>query len=545
MHHLKPLFESRKPLMCWHNGQFDTSFLRRIGIPARIDHDTILLHYCLNEHEGDHDLDTLSRRELGAPEYKSKIKKYVQKGDKGYESVPKDELYPYLAKDCDYTLQLYHRFAPLVGNDPDLRKLYYNLLLPHSRFLRRVQRNGLYLNMSYIKVLREELQAKSDGLTDKIVDMLQPHWDAELYKKQTGAKTAGLTFLPTSNKQLAWMLFNRLRLVHRVRRKKALCVDKHVLESMRNLHPAIPKLLELRTTNKMKSTYVDGMLKRRNNDGRVRSSFLLFGTKTGRLSSRNPNLQNIPRDSSIKAIFCAEPENVLIEADYKGAELRVLAYLSDDDFLKGVFKEGRDLHDEVARFLFGENFTKEQRVKAKNVNFGIAYGRTAYTISQEYNVPLIEAQAMLEEWFSRAPGARKYLLQCDADAENGVVLTTPFGRKRRFGLISKENIKDLRNEARNFRIQSIASDLTLISARNMEKGLRELGAKIVNLVHDNIVVEVDDNTAKIKEVMKIMKDVMEEVPEYTLRTDVPFGVDFKVGSVWGKLKEVEDQSYIT
>jgi DNA polymerase-1 len=266
---------------------------------------------------------------------------------------------------------------------------------------------------------------------------------------------------------------------------------------------------------------------------------LLHGTVTGRLSSRKPNLQNIPRDSKIKNIFCAAPGNVLIEFDYKGAELRVLAYLSQDDFLRNVFLTGRDLHDEVAAFLFGQNFTKEQRVKAKNVNFGIAYGRTHYTIAEEFKMSEIEAKALLDEWFRRAPKAHKFLLECDGKAERGEVLVTPFGRKRRFGLISDVKVQELRNEARNFPIQSIASDLNLSAGRNMESEISALKGMIVNLVHDNTIVEVKDDPAIIKEAILVGTKHMVNAPKIYLNTDVPFEVEVKVGKVWGELKGVE------
>jgi DNA polymerase-1 len=229
----------------------------------------------------------------------------------------------------------------------------------------------------------------------------------------------------------------------------------------------------------------------------------------------------------------------LIEADYKGAELRVLAHMSGDEFLMNCFIEGRDLHSEVAIAFFGENFTHEDRMKAKTVNFGIPYGRTEFSLAEAFNMTRQEAQELINKWFARAPKAEKYLQNCADAVVEGRTLVTPFGRKRRFGLVSKDTLHGLQNEARNFTIQSVSSDLTLLSAMRCEDRIAELGGGILNLVHDSILVEVPDDDAVVECAIDAMKEAMENVPKIYLRAEVPFVAEFSTGYQWGNLEEVQ------
>lgn len=538
---LKPLFELKKPLWVWHNGQFDTGYLRRYGLPARIDHDTILQHYCLNENEGGHDLETLSAQFLGAEDYKGDIHK-IAGGKKtmeleGYSKVPKEILYPYLAKDCDYTLQLHNLFLPKVEEDPDLKKLYYELLLPATRFLRRVQRTGIYPNKEYLFELEEKLHAKAKSINKEILEHVKDLWDPIQYMEATKAKKLPKKFNPASSKQLSWLVYDVMRF--KPMRGKGRSTDKEVIAHYKDEHPMMPLIAELRSTRKMMSTYVKGVLKNITIDDRVHSSYLLFSTVTGRLSSRGPNLQNIPNDPDIRAIFQAPPGRRLMEADYKAAELRVLAHISGDPYLKQVYEEGRDLHSEVAEMFFGPNFTKMQRVQAKTFNFGIAYGRTEYSIAEAFGISVEEARMLIAQWFARAPKAAEYLLSCDAAAERGEVLVTPFGRKRRFGLVTPEIVDDLKNEARNFRIQSIASDLTLTSAMALETPIKMFDAKIVNLVHDSILIEMPDRDDLVQPLAKLVTSTMSHIPKIKLGATIPFEADVHVGYKWGYLNEIQ------
>ncbi len=529
---LKDLFANPNIAFIWQNGKFDTSFLRMIGIPARIDHDIMLQHYALNENPP-HDLGYLASTILGAEAYKDEMSKYKKVG---FDKAPKETLHLYQARDADYTYQIHRQQIREVESDPDAKKLYYDLLLPASRFLRRVQRNGIYPDVEYLHQLEAELSKEKEELEVKIQELFADAWDPEQYMRDTNAKTAPDKLNPASPKQLSWLIYDQLQLL-KARRDKS--VDEDVLVKIKDEHPAIPYLLNFRKVSKMLSTYVTGMFKHIDFDGRVHTTYLIHGTVTGRLSSRQPNLQNIPGEPKFRNIFIAPPGRRLLEADYKSAELRVLAMLSGDKFLSSVFREGRDLHTEVAIALFGPGFTRDQRLRAKAINFGIAYGRKPYSIAEEFNIDVSEAEQMIEDWFARMPQAKAYLESCDEAAKRGETLVTPFGRKRRFGLISFDNLEDLQNEARNFKIQSIASDLTLFSAMAAERPLREYDAKIINLVHDSILIEIPDDDMMEKEVAKLITSTMSRIPKEKLNTDIPFVADVKTGYKWGSLQEIE------
>ncbi len=530
---IKTLLESPKLKLGWQGGQYDTSFFRHIGYPAKIDHDSMYLHYSLNENEGGHDLNTLSRFYLGAEDDRRVAKQYMKPGDGGYQNVPRKVLYPYVAKHCDHTFQLIQQFLPLVESDSDLNILYYKLLLPASRFLRRVQRAGFYVNVGHAEQFGEHLEGEIDKAVDIILDVLQPIWDPNQYMEQTGHKTAPEIFNPGSPEQLKWMLFTKLRLPPK--RGKKFSTDKEVLDSLLHRHVCIQPILDYRSIKKVKSTYVDGVLERMNDDHRVRSTFALHRTVTGRLSSRNPNLQNIKDNPDVKTMFGAPPGRILIEADYKGAELRVMAYLSGDRNLREIFLTGKDLHDEVVQML------NTSRIRAKAVNFGIAFGRSAYSLAEEYGMSEREAQWMIDEWFKRFPDVKVYMDQCEQDVIDKKVLTTPFGRKRRFGLLTNQNIKHVKNEARNFRVQSIASDLALTSAMEMQWDLQKLNARIVNMVHDSIIVEAPNNKTTIQAGAALMQNVMVDMPKRDpIKTDVPFLAEIKTGQFWGDLKPLQE-----
>lgn len=518
-------------LWVWHNGKFDSHFCRRRGLPVLVHHDTMLLSYCLNEHSGVHDLEQVSSRAIGAAPYKHKANKQVKGKKDGFASLDVETLFERVAEDADFTLQSFHELYAKVKANPHLLKMYNKLMIPGSAFLRRVERNGMYVYKPLLQEIKKEYQEHLDEIMDKILDVAQPYWDPEQYKADLGMKSAPDVFNPGSTYQVAWLLFDVLGLKPPRRKKRS--TDKEVLEYLQGQHPIIDLMLEHRSVVKELSTYIIGVEKHIADDDRVHTTYKLHGTVTGRLSSSEPNVQNQPkRKPKVRNIFQAPPGKKFLEVDYKGAELRVLAHVSGDKGLTRCFVEGRDLHTEVAEAL------DTPRIRAKAVNFGIAYGRTEYSFAEEFGVSVAEARTYLEDWFKRFPQAAEYMAKCCEDVRVGKALVTPFGRHRRFGLITQENIGKLENEARNFVIQSVASDLTLISGMRAEKPLQELGIKIVNLVHDSILMECPDDMEVINKAIKIVTDIMTTVPKEELNTEVPFDVEFSLGVEWGKLEVV-------
>ena len=514
----------------WQNGKFDIQFLRRKGMLADVHHDTMLLSYCLNEHSGVHELEQLSSRELGAAPYKHEVSKKV---GKNFADLTPEELFKRVSVDADYTLQIFDKLYVRVSANPGLLNVYNKFMIPASNFLRRVQRNGIYVNQDLLQEFKREYQEHLDDINDQILEIAQPLWDPKGYIQDTGMKSAPEVFNPGSTYQVAWILYDVLRLRPRGR-MKGRSTDKEMLMKMEGMHPLIDLMLEYRSVAKELSTYIIGVEEHIAGDGRVHTTYKLHGTVTGRLSSAEPNVQNQPkRKPKVRNIFQAPPGKKLLEVDYKGAELRVLAHISGDPDLTTCFVEGRDLHAEVAKAL------NAPRIRAKAVNFGIAYGRTEYSFAEEFGVSVEEARQYLVDWFARFPVAKKYMDRCARSVVEGKILVTPFGRHRRFGLITADNVKELQNEARNFVIQSVASDLTLLSAMQAEEPLGILGVKIINLVHDSILLECPDDEKVIYESIRILKDIMERVPKEELGSEVPFGIDASVGTEWGKLQELE------
>lgn len=349
----------------WQNGKFDLGLFRSHGYNPCLDHDTLLMSYALNEHSGIHGLESLATRLLGAKPYKHKVKELA---GNDFSKLSKDDLHERVAVDADYTFQIIQKLLPKINNNPHLAKLYYELLIPATNTLEKIEDNGIKVDKTLLEELQKEYEEELEQINNKIIKMTENLWDPELYKRDTGAKTASDQFNAGSPKQLSWMLYKRLR----VKDKKKGSTSKDILQKHCDSLPKgiakslIKLILHYRTINKELGTYIKGVKKHINQDGRVRTTFNLHITATGRLSSKEPNIQNQPkRKPRVKDIYVPREGKVFVEVDYKGAELRVLADRSGDDFLKDCFINGRDLHSEVSKEL------DIPRIRAKAVNFGI------------------------------------------------------------------------------------------------------------------------------------------------------------------------------
>jgi DNA polymerase-1 len=536
------LFRGRNTFV-WHNGKYDAAFLRQLGLPARVDEDTMLLHYLLSEGNRDlHGLKELAADLLGAdPNYDAEVKKYAPKMSDSYAKVPRDILYRYNAMDTDHTFQLYELMRPKLdqrGNET-LKWCYQNLIIPMSKFLQEVEHAGVWVHTPTLGVLGRELGEELAQAERELQEVAQPVWDPIEYAKWKETTKVPKTFSPGSSYQLTWVL-NKFNLYPKDPRTKKPSTSKDALKDL----PQIPFVLALgkyRSAQKMLSTYVEGIEEAVDDDGRVHATYLIHGTATGRLSSRGPNMQNIPRDSRIRNIFQAPPGRTLVELDYSQVELRVLAYLSRDRGLWDIYTSGRDLHDEVAARLFPGWYArkhtvlgKEQRIRAKFVNFGVAYGRGVESLVAEFKIPMREASKIIQDWWRAFPEAHRFIQESRAASRSGRPLETPLGRRRRFGLVTQGNRNALENEAANFPIQSTASDLTILSAMTIYPNLRKWDAHIINLVHDSILIECPTEVAN--EVAGYAKTVMEILPRETLETELPFDVGMSIAQRWGDLK---------
>lgn len=590
--HLERLLNDPRPLWIGHNWKYDSSYLRwqimggaapevgplalpRIGTTERYWHDTMLEHYCLDETKGTHALEDVSRDLLGASDYKYIVRKYAQKANKakgieadvGYENVPREVLYPYCLLDTCHTFSVHQILCPKVHKSPGLTKLYEDLLLPASGFLQKVQDYGLWVNQDFIKELDVDLGAKVIEANERLAAEVEDLWDTEEFMASRWAtKKRPEVYLAQNwrhtsfilEKLIGWVPMNTnertLRDLDQTGKDQSATFGYkaknyargHPNRKVKLNYPYIQALIDVRLGKHAYGMLVKNIWKYIEPDGRIHTTFNLQATETGRLSSTAPNLQNLPvpeKDDPKPArnIVGAPPGKVLIEADYSQLELRILAHFSDDDNLLNVYLEGRDLHTELSIAIWGPGFTNYQRVRAKAVNFGIAYGRGAGSIAAEHDIPEAEAEEMRQAWFDHFPKAAAWLQELHAApfSGKGRTIVTPFGRRRRFGVISKENHSDLKNQSANFPMQSNGTDLTLLSAmRIQDKWDREgTNAHIVCLVHDALVAECPE---EIKDkVSDELAEMMRDTPKRILVPKIDFPVDIHIGREWGSMKTEE------
>jgi uracil-DNA glycosylase family 4 len=503
----------------WHNGKFDVGFLRKVpGLgKARVDEDTMLLSYALDESSGIHDLEQVSGDLIGAPDYKAMLKPYLPNKKTSYAAIPRPVLYHYLALDVSNTWQIFKIMREWVAKDRHLEKLYTKVLLPASDLLYYVEDYGIGLCQVKVKANARRLQKEMDHALKEL---------------NLVAARFGLTSVnPNSPAQLAELLFDRVKL--RPPRAGDRSTAKEVLARLPP-HPVVKAVQAFRKAAKAKSTYVDSLDGNLQPDGRVHATYLIHGTRTGRLSSRKPNMQNIPRDKRIRGMFYAGKGRVYIKADLNQAELRSLAALSGDVFLCSIYEAGgkRSLHKETAKDFFGAGWTDEQLMRAKAVNFGIVYGREAPSLAEEFDTSVSEAQRWINKWFERSPLAKAFIDNCRSMPLKGRTMLTPFGRKKRHHLITQENLQGLQNEASNFPHQAIASDINLLGAAKARPLLRCIGFHPVNLVHDEVMFEGPDDPVLIQLAKDIIIKSMEAVPVEWGITQVPFKAEADVGRRW-------------
>lgn len=498
------LLEDKK-VVC-HNGKFDLAGLRAIG-KGTLHFDTMLSSYVLDERPGTHGLKYLAVELLGAPQYDLELQRYLSKGD-SYAVIPRDVLYQYNAYDvaCTWDLMEYYQ-KRFTESDFKLQ----SMLCRASDMLMLSEMEGIKVDQTHLDYLTDHYM---DGLSD-LERKLHTWVDNPRSPMQVKAalEAWGIRTSSTDEDHL-----------HAI---QAAVKPSH--SKYDDIQEFLRLLLEHRREQKLYGTYVKGIRKRLWK-GRVYPTFLLHGSVTGRLACRNPNLQNVPRESSIRRMFVPEEGNVFVQADYAAVELRVIACLARDEALRTIFNEGRDIHNEVALRFFGEGFTKEQRVRAKAVVYGLSYGREAYSLAQEFGIPVTEAAKYLKTFFELIPEVSKWRdgiqHQILHDQED---LVTYFGRHRRFWLITEDNKKDVVKEGLAFLPQSTASDICLNAAIR----LRDRGIHIRIPVHDSLLAECPVDQAE--EVARVMSEVMSETGRELFDDYCTWPVEVNTGNAWSEV----------
>lgn len=544
---LQYLFNEKHIIFIWQNGKFDTARLKYLlGIEARIDEDTMLQHYVgINERKGTHGLKDLGALYLQAPQWDDELDNYKKKwclqnkvkvSDFQYDMIPSKILIPYLYRDTCATYQLNKRFKELMR--PVSIDIYYKLIKAANVF-KDIEVAGCLVDNNYIYELQDKLDTYIYEAERHVKEEANKTWDPYKYMSDTGAKAYPGNFNLKSPKQLKWML-------ETVTGEKLQSTNRETLDNLIENYPDIPFIKavgDLRKYNKYMDTYVQGILDVMGHDNRVHCTFNLHGTETGRLSCSEPNIQNIPRLKLIKNLFVAPEGYKLVQFDYSQAELRVLAYLSQDEYLRETYREGKDLHDAMALKIFGEDFNKEQRVAAKTVNFGIPYGRGPGSMKAKLHMSMGEATRLVQDWYKAAPGAKRFVDKMRKVPYNSEPYTTIFGRQRHY-IITMDNRNHVENEAVNFPVSSIASDLTMLSVCSIHDQLvaEHIDARIVNTVHDSIIIECKDHPLLLKRVVEIGLQTMSEMPKKYLTNpilDFPFKADAEIGNSWGDMEDAD------
>jgi DNA polymerase-1 len=525
---LKPLLEDRGVLKVGQNLKFDWQVLARHGIEIAPHDDTMLMSYVLDAGRRPHGMDAMAEQWLGHRTIRYGEVAGTGKAKQCFENVAIEKATEYAAEDADVTLRLWRVLkARLVAEH--VTGVYETLERPLIPVLARMERRGISIDRAMLARLSGEFAREAMGLEEEIKAL------------------AGEPLNPGSPKQLGDILFGKMGLGEgRAKKTKtgAWSTSAQVLEDLAEEGHALPqKILAWRQVAKLRSTYTDALPGFLNpTTGRVHTCYALAATTTGRLSSSEPNLQNIPvrteEGRKIRRAFVAAPGHKLVSADYSQIELRLLAEIADIPALKQAFRDGLDIHALTASEMFGvpvAGMPGEVRRRAKAINFGIIYGISAFGLANQLGIPREEAGAYIKKYFERFPGIRAYM---DATKEfcrkNGYVVTV-FGRKCHYPDIaaSSPSIRAFNERAAiNARLQGSAADIIRRAMIRMEAALAKegLAAQMLLQVHDELIFEVPD--AEVAATLRVVKRVMEEAPLPAVALTVPLAVDARAADNW-------------
>ncbi len=524
---LRPFIENKKFRKLGQNLKYDFSVLIANGMnPSGIWVDTMVASYVLDP-EGRHNLDTLAKKYLN-----HEMIKFEDVCGKGKEQILFSEVpirvaTRYAAEDVWAVMAIWDKIEPELKKDKKLLEVYENVDLPLVDVLTKIEMNGVKIDEPWLKTLSKKLGEEINLIEKKVRSYSKSNPDINL----------------NSPRQVADLLFQELKLPTQSKIKTGFSTDAKVLDALSSLHEVPALLLEYREVAKLIGTYVDPLpLLVDKTSGRVHTSFHQAVTATGRLSSSNPNLQNIPirteKGRLIRKAFVPDHGSRLVSADYSQIELRILAHLSGDKDLSRSFIEGEDVHTRTASEIFGifpGVVDKAQRSIAKAINFGLMYGKTAFGLSEELKISRKDAKEMIEKYFERYSGVKYFLdSQIERARECGFA-QTELGRKRALIEINSKNHLIRSNAERmamNTPIQGTAADLMKLAMINVQTALEEgkYKSKMILQVHDEVLLE-----CPLVEVDAITKLVVVEM-EGAMKLKVPLKVNVSVGDNWMELK---------
>jgi DNA polymerase-1 len=528
---LRPILEDDRVAQYAHNAKYDLTVLARHGIDVKgLTFDTMIAEWLIDPASRNLGLKNLAWARLGVE--MTPITFLIGKGKNQItmDRVPIEQVTQYAGADVDMTYRLVSLLEPEL-KEKELWALFTEVEMPLVPVLVEMEMKGVALDVSFLQDMSGLLQGRLATLEKEIQDQV------------------GYSFNVNSTQQLSDALFIKLSLPTKGLKKTAsghYSTAAAVLERLKDQHPVIGLILEQRELAKLKSTYVDALPQLVNpNTGRVHTSYNQTGTVTGRVSSSDPNLQNIPIRTElgrqVRRAFVAGEGSVLLAADYSQVELRIMAHISQDPTLLEAFRRGEDIHTSTAAAIMGvpaEAVTPEMRRLAKSVNFGLSYGQGSHGLAQQTGLSHEEADRFIKNYFARYPKVKEYIERTKRQANEQGYVETLLGRRRYFPELKREKVRGhiiaaAHRMAINAPIQGMAADILKIAMLRLHRVLHErnLKSRMILQVHDELVLEVPED--EIDTVTPLVKGIMEDA----FKLDAPLKVDVKVGKNWLEMEE--------
>jgi len=528
---LEEALEILTPMLCdptilkiGQNMKYDAKIFAQLGIAVTPFDDTMLMSYAMHAGLHGHGMDTLSERYLNHTPIPIKPLLGSGKSAITFDKVPMNEAVPYAAEDADITLRLWQQFKPMLHRAQTTR-VYETMERPLAPVLMQMERHGVEVDRDTLSRMSNAFAQKMAGLEDEIYQL------------------AGRKFNVGSPKQLGEILFDEMALEGGKKGKTgAYATGVDVLEDLATEHALPARVLDWRQLSKLKSTYTDALQTHINPDtGRVHTSYSITGASTGRLSSTDPNLQNIPIRSEegrrIREAFVAPEGKTLVALDYSQIELRLLAHIADLPALKQAFADGLDIHAMTASEMFNvpmEEMTPDIRRQAKAINFGVIYGISGFGLARNLRIPRAEAQGFIDRYFERFPGIRAYMDDTKAFAKEHGFVQTLFGRKIHTPEIASKGPRAgfAARAAINAPIQGTAADVIRRAMIRMPDAIEGMPAKMLLQVHDELLFEVEKGAED--DLIKVATDIMENASDPVVKLDVKLSVDAGTGQNWAQ-----------
>ncbi|MGJ3265350.1 MAG: DNA polymerase I [Salinarimonas sp.] len=522
---LRPMLEDPGVLKVAHNMKYDWLVMQRHGVEVAPFDDTMLMSYVLDAGRNNHGMDDLAQRHLGHTCVAYAEVAGSGKAQVSFDRVPIDRATTYAAEDADVTLRLWRVLKPRLVTEGKTT-VYETLERPLPAVLARMEGRGIKVDRQVLSRLSSDFAQTMARLEEEIQE------------------DAGERFSVGSPKQIGEILFGKLGLPGGKKTPSGQwATPAAALEELAEAGHELPaKILEWRQVQKLKSTYSDSLPGYMDAGGRVHTCFSLAATTTGRLSSSDPNLQNIPvrteAGRKIRTAFIAEPGHRIVSADYSQIELRLLAHIADIPQMQAAFAEGMDIHATTASEMFGvplDQMTSDLRRQAKTINFGIIYGISAFGLAARLGIPQGDAAAFIKRYFERFPGIRTYMDETKAFCRENGYVTTLFGRVCHYPAIRAGNPAEragVERQAINAPIQGSAADIIRRAMTRMEDALGEarLSARMLLQVHDELVFEVPED--EVEATLPVVTRVMEDAPHPALTLKVPLAVEARAAANW-------------